>query len=646
MSNQPEPALSRRQFLSATAGAGAALVLGLRSSAAAASATSFSDDFERPDSDGWGSPWAVDGVGNLYVRDGQGVLQGATRIEPADKRVVAFLSDHRFTDGSVEAIVEATGIAAGLVLRRVGPRTHYLALYDSATTSLRLVARTRDGENVLTSRQLSAAPVLPATIRFTCTGVSPTQLTATIDDALGRSVTIAATDATAALQAPGDPGLLATSEIVSRGVWMGEYELPSREPGEAAAIAIEEASTAVFDRVRVEAVSSMSPTVPSVVSAAAGVPVTGGAYVNVVSDVPCEVLIDLGTTPDMTGAVTRPLGTAGSTASIVAPLRCGRPGQDLYWRARLRRNGTERVDGTVRRLRALPAAGEPDPVKIAIGSCAGEWGPAFASIAAEDADVFVWEGDLKYPDYNGPLMQTEQGYLGWWKEFLGAPALQQILSRAAFATQRDDHDYGGNNLGAIPQHGIGPYEAVLHPRPYYSFGGGLIEVWVLDQRRWKDDPGLPDTTAKSLLGATQREWLLTGLAESTAPFKLVCSPDPLFHPTNRDTIWGAGYTAERDDILATIAASVSGRVVWVTGDSHSGAVIERPGFLEVRASPMDTENHRASSGEGVAYSATGKFYAIVEARGDAGGPTLFVALRNADGTTAWSTTITQEDAIA
>ena len=94
------------------------------------------------------------------------------------------------------------------------------------------------------------------------------------------------------------------------------------------------------------------------------------------------------------------------------------------------------------------------------------------------------------------------------------------------------------------------------------------------------------------------------------------------------------YTAERDLLLAHIAEEVGGRTVFVTGDTHSAAVVERGGVLEVRASPMHTTNHQASSGDGVVFSETGRFFCLVRASG-AG---LEVNLIRDDGSRAWSTT--------
>ena len=47
--------------------------------------------------------------------------------------------------------------------------------------------------------------------------------------------------------------------------------------------------------------------------------------------------------------------------------------------------------------------------------------------------MFVWQGDLNYPDTHGPLAQTTSAYGGIWRDFLANPLLEPILRETAFA---------------------------------------------------------------------------------------------------------------------------------------------------------------------------------------------------------------------
>jgi hypothetical protein len=165
-----------------------------------------------------------------------------------------------------------------------------------------------------------------------------------------------------------------------------------------------------------------------------------------------------------------------------------------------------------------------------------------------------------------------------------------ILNRTAFAAQRDDHDYGvqdANSTNLTPW-GLKPWNALVERRTHYRFSAGLADVWVLDQRLHKSNPGEPDTPAKTLLGRQQRKWLLRTLAESTAPFKVICSPCTLapLRANARDGSWASGFESERDLILDWIGERVSGQTMFITGDTHWTLVYDRDGLFEARPCPL------------------------------------------------------------
>jgi phosphodiesterase/alkaline phosphatase D-like protein len=323
----------------------------------------------------------------------------------------------------------------------------------------------------------------------------------------------------------------------------------------------------------------------------------------------------------------------------------------VYWRARLRRAGRETV-GPVRSFRSLPRSGTRDRATIAVGACASQFGPIFDELAARRPDVFVWQGDLNYPDTLGPLAQTVSGYAGIWRDFLANPRLSPILEHTAFAAQRDDHDYGvqdANSTNLVPW-GLAPWEALVEPRPHYRFKAGLAEFWVLDQRRFKSDPRAPDTLDKTLLGRRQRRWLLQSLADSRAPFKVICSPCTLapVAANQRDGSWAAGFNAERDLLLTHIRQRVTGRTVFVTGDTHWTMVYERDGLFEARPCPLGiptpnditlTQPQAAEDARrvpGVAYADDERgHFALIEVAGDHATARLDITLVRDDGATVY-----------
>jgi alkaline phosphatase D len=340
--------------------------------------------------------------------------------------------------------------------------------------------------------------------------------------------------------------------------------------------AIRERSTAAFAHIAVRGSGRPRPTRPSVIGAATG----AGAVAKVALDVPARVEIEVANNPAFRRSRRIAAGRTGDFDSAQAALTAR--GERVYWRARARRRGRESV-GPVRSFRRAPRT-------IAIGSCASQFGPIFDHLAAAKPDVFVWQGDLNYPDTMGPLAQTVPGYAGIWRDFLANPRIAPLLERAQFAPQRDDHDYGvqdANSTNLVPW-GLEPWDALIERRLYYRFAAGPAEIWVLDQRLRKTDAAAPDTADKTLLGARQRNWLMRTLARSRAPFKVVCSPCTLAPlPANaRDGSWAAGYTAERDLLLAHIRERVGGQTLFVTGDTHWTMVYDRDGLFEARPCPL------------------------------------------------------------
>lgn len=64
---------------------------------------------------------------------------------------------------------------------------------------------------------------------------------------------------------------------------------------------------------------------------------------------------------------------------------------------------------------------------------------------------------------------------------------------------------------------------------------------------------------------------------------MICSPCTLapLSANQGDGSWASGFTAERDLLLRRIRERVSGRVIFVTGDTHWTMAYDRDGLLEL-----------------------------------------------------------------
>jgi phosphodiesterase/alkaline phosphatase D-like protein len=599
--------LSRREFVAASAAATAALALERSTPGAQAQselAVIEQLDFAR---EGWAPRWRTTGVANLHRVDGRGLLEAGSDVFPNDPRPVAFAADRRVRDAQVAATILEPGSAPGVVLRRVAPTAYYAAVYDVGRGALLLLRRTGTDLVELASQQVTSATP-PLTLILEAQGAAPTVLRAELVDANGASVSVDARDSGRGLQRAGDPGVLATAEtlfpsdpnpvlpalgnlhLLPWAVQEGQAFMAT-PVGQAAVEEIRRRSTAVFGEIVVRSGRRPRRTAPSVVSATTGRPVAMGAELHISTDLPVHGSIELSYSARFRRSWVVPAGASGPFEDVTKTVRGLRPGRRVYWRAHVMRSGGRRARGPVRSFRVPPTPASARPFRVAVAACGAQFGPLFEHLAARRPHVFVWQGDLNYPDTHGPLAQTVSGYAGIWRDFLANPALAAVFGSAAFAPQRDDHDYGvqdanATNIERYPW-ALEPWDALMNSRTYYRFPAGAAEVWVLDQRRFKTDPTQEDTPEKTLLGMRQRRWLLGTLARSRAPFKIVCSPCTVFMGANaRDGNWGEGFTAERDLVVEHIRERVRGQTIFLTGDTHLTGVFDADGAFEARAAPV------------------------------------------------------------
>ncbi|MDR7403433.1 MAG: alkaline phosphatase D family protein [Armatimonadota bacterium] len=217
----------------------------------------------------------------------------------------------------------------------------------------------------------------------------------------------------------------------------------------------------------------------------------------------------------------------------------------------------------------------------------------FDAIRAAQPDAFLFLGDTIYSDLDCGA-QTLAEYRECYRRNRADEPFRRFLRTVPVWTTWDDHEVANNFDRTHPRLAIGrqaflEYWPIRTPpadptRLHRSFRWGrLVEIFILDTRQYRSPAYDRDTPAKTMLGEQQRQWLLRGLAESRAHFKVVATSVPLkFHGADS---W-EGYTAERQVILDTVARGIRG-VVFVSGDVHYAAVIRhREGVLEGIAGPL------------------------------------------------------------
>lgn len=213
----------------------------------------------------------------------------------------------------------------------------------------------------------------------------------------------------------------------------------------------------------------------------------------------------------------------------------------------------------------------------------------FENAAAENPDLVFIGGDF---DHRDPklLPDHRQMFRDLYADDPQSPVAEftrYFLHQFPLAHQWDDHDYGGDNSDRtavwretalrvfgeyFPSYPLGKYG--IYQSIHY---GKDVELFVLDNRSQRDPNKMPDDSEeKSMLDGEhhadgQLQWLLDGLKNSTATWKLIMSSVPLNATMLKGDSW-ANFTHERDRILQFIRDNKIGGVMVIAGDLHGGAL--------------------------------------------------------------------------
>jgi|GEM_PF-804592 len=272
---------------------------------------------------------------------------------------------------------------------------------------------------------------------------------------------------------------------------------------------------------------------------------------------------------------------------------------DTRYHVRVLINGTE--SGNRSSFKTFPQAGQPGHYKFLFGSCQYELSDfdssLFVQMKTEDANIYTPTGDWGYPDKDDG---TNDLYLAnpptsWavdynkisaiYKERYASSNSAFFIRNIAMDYTHDDHDYlndnsareaanifeinpFGGNFGEPkvasqpPQARLNLLQAYREIFPSYSlvdstegifhsYVMGNCEVFVLDTRSARSpqhaaivESGgewmIQEPAGHSLLGQIQMNWLLNGLLNSTADWKIIVS----------SVTFNAGYKAVMDSLFS------------------------------------------------------------------------------------------------
>ncbi len=241
--------------------------------------------------------------------------------------------------------------------------------------------------------------------------------------------------------------------------------------------------------------------------------------------------------------------------------------------------------------------------------------PIFDVMAERDAAFFIGLGDMIYADNaceavgsfgNAQIARVDmplgdrQSFSHRWRYNHADAGFARLRRLMAYVPVWDDHeiinDFGPTTARAKDTPDVdllAPGRAAFianNPVPrmvdapnrlYHRFHhGGHAEFFVLDTRQYRDDNRTDDVGVlpKSLLGATQRQWLIDALATSQATWKFVISSVPISIPTgyppeNGRDGWASGdgddgFERELHAIFQALADHEVRNLVWLSTDVH------------------------------------------------------------------------------
>jgi alkaline phosphatase D len=327
-----------------------------------------------------------------------------------------------------------------------------------------------------------------------------------------------------------------------------------------------------------------------------------------------------------------------------------------YWYRFKAAEGTSDVG----RTRTLPAPGASvERLRFGVVTCTewefGYFGACRVLAERDDIDVVLMLGDYIYEfgQSYGPIPSPQPGgrkhdppqelvslhnYRDRYRQYHRDAGLQKLHARYPVIAIYDDHelvnDWWKDGAGFHDPATEGDFHArrdaalqafrewlpvrVNAPDPtiaYRRFAfGNLVELFMLDERRYRDkqpsnavvgyfttDPETDDPN-RTILGPTQRSWLLDGLTHSTAAWKVLGNPDSLLPIDVAPTLAGMvgdvlhqldpthvppvpppllvdgwdGYNGDRQRVLDHIHDHTINDVVVLTGDYHESFASELP----------------------------------------------------------------------
>ena len=369
-----------------------------------------------------------------------------------------------------------------------------------------------------------------------------------------------------------------------------------------------------------------------------------------VEELPCTSRLELevSTSADFRRVIERRTVVADARRDFAVQARIAsnrlRPGEEYFYRF-----DTGRRNSPVGRFRTALPLDSRQPVRIGFFSCqdfeAGYYTALDALAAEGDLDCVVCLGDYIYEKggeddavrsdtvgANGDgEVQTLSEYREKYRLYHTDAALRRVRQQHPLIAIWDDHEVENNYAGRLDGGGTRDLRVPFIQRRRNAYGaffehmpmvrsraerdriygrlrlGRNADLFLLDARQYRDDQPCGDPTGSScaeaddpsrtLLGSAQKAWLKSGLAGSSATWKVVGNQvmimaleAPPRNQLNNDG-WD-GYRAERRELMEFVRARGIDDVTFITGDIHT--------FFAGNVTPSGRESALPGDGPSVA----------------------------------------------
>lgn len=304
--------------------------------------------------------------------------------------------------------------------------------------------------------------------------------------------------------------------------------------------------------------------------------------------------------------------TADTDYTLSIPLAGLAPATRYRYHVLISRGGESPHSGNPRlaargELTTLPDADTSAPVTFAWSADLGGQGRCrqgsggyqiFNVMGRQHLDFFLFLGDTIYSDSPCPSPPNEPGadfqaatlheYRARHRYQRGAASLRRFLETVPIYVTWDDHEVRNDFSGPFDERmpagrqALREYWPISSPsadphRLYRSIRYGKdVELFILDTRQYRSRNTDLDGPVKTMLGAAQLQWLIEGLAHSSATWKVIATSVPLSVPkggTGYSDGWAAGpnepgFERERQVIVESILSRKLKNVVFLAGDVH------------------------------------------------------------------------------